>query len=128
MFMKKILLILCISVLLVGCSNNKDLVEKKDTMIKVDEVYSLLEKDEIILIDVRTVQEYHSGHIDGAMSIPLDTLNEISSLEIEKDSKIVVYCRSGNRSKTALQTLIDMGYSDVYDMGGIESWPYDLVQ
>jgi len=126
--MKKILLILCISVLLVGCSNNKDLVEKKDTMIKVDEVYSLLEKDEIILIDVRTVQEYHSGHIDGAMSIPLDTLNEISSLEIEKDSKIVVYCRSGNRSKTALQTLIDMGYSDVYDMGGIESWPYDLVQ
>ena len=126
--MKKILLILCISVLLVGCSNNKDLVEKKDTMIKVDEVYSLLEKDEIILIDVRTVQEYHSGHIDGAMSIPLDTLNEISSLEIEKDSKIVVYCRSGNRRKTALQTLIDMGYSDVYDMGGIESWPYDLVQ
>lgn len=125
--MKKILLILCISVLLVGCSNNNNLT-KKGTMISVEEVYSLIGNDDVFLLDVRTVQEYHTGHINGSISIPLNTLETISSLEIDKDSKIVVYCRSGNRSKTALEKLIDMGYTEVYDMGGIESWPYELVQ
>ena len=83
------------------------------------------EKD-IILLDVRTLEEYKEKHIPNSMLIPLDVIeNEITSKIADKESKIFIYCRSGNRSKTAVLKIISMGYKNVYDIGGIIDWKYE---
>ena len=97
-------------------------------MISVKEVKDLVdnldEEENVVIIDVRTVEEYKEGHIDGANNLPLDI---ISNIDVSKDKKIIVYCRSGRRSNLAAIELIGLGYENVYDMGGINDWPYDLV-
>lgn len=76
---------------------------------------------EHLLIDVRTPSEFASGYIDGAINIPVDQIaNRLS--EIPSDIPIVVYCQSGNRSATAARTLVENGYEQVYDMGGVIGW------
>lgn len=74
-----------------------------------------------VLIDVRTPEEFASGHIAGAVNIPVDALSSRLS-EVSRDQTVVVYCRSGNRSATASQILAQAGYSDVRDLGGIITW------
>ncbi len=85
----------------------------------------------LILLDVRTQQEWEDdGHIAGATLIPLDMLEQRAPDELPKDAEIVVYCRSGNRSAQASQMLVEMGYTNVSDMGGIIDWKdagYDVV-
>ncbi len=76
---------------------------------------------EHILIDVRTPEEFASGHIAGAINIPVQELEQRLS-EVPDDQEIVVYCRSGNRSATASQILTSQGYDGIYDMGGIIAW------
>jgi phage shock protein E len=73
------------------------------------------------LIDVRTPEEFSSGHIPNAINIHVDTLHGRLD-EIPKDMPIVVYCRSGNRSATAARILINGGFEEVYDLGGIQEW------
>jgi len=80
----------------------------------------------VILLDVRTVAENKEIRIPGSMLIPLDSLkSQVSSLISDKDVKIIIYCRSGNRSKEAADILITLGYKNVFDMGGIIDWPYE---
>ena len=80
------------------------------------------------LVDVRTVDEYAEGHIEGAVLIPVDEILERAEAELpDKDAVIFVYCRSGVRSARAADGLAGLGYSQVYDMGGILNWPYDVV-
>jgi len=74
-----------------------------------------------LLIDVRTPEEFASGHISGAVNIPVESLQSRLS-EVSNVQPIVVYCRSGNRSATASQILEQAGYSNVYDLGGIIDW------
>ena len=74
-----------------------------------------------LLVDVRTPEEFAGGHIEGSVNIPLDSLAKRMD-EIPQDQPVVVYCRSGNRSNTAAQMLIQAGYTDVYDLGGIIAW------
>ena len=85
------------------------------------------EKDYVIL-DVRTEEEFAQGHIENAILIP-DYEIEAKAESVLKDKKqlILVYCRSGRRSKLAAQTLVDMGYSNVKEFGGIIDWPYEIV-
>lgn len=74
-----------------------------------------------ILIDLRTADEYHSGHIAGAVNIPLESL--VARLnEILRDRPVIVYCRSGARSNAAVSTLSNAGYGEVYDLGSYMSW------
>lgn len=74
-----------------------------------------------LLLDVRTAEEFNSGHIPGAVNIPVESLaNRLS--EVPGDQPVVVYCRSGNRSATAADILSEAGYSSIYDMGGIITW------
>ena len=84
--------------------------------------------DEVIILDVRTPEEYGQGHIPGAVLLPVSNITS-DALELlpDKDAEILVYCRSGNRSRQAANALVDMGYTAVYDFGGIGSWPYDVV-
>lgn len=74
-----------------------------------------------LLIDVRTPEEFASGHIDGAVNIPVDALQSRLN-EVPDDQPIVVYCRSGNRSATASQILSQAGYTHIYDLGGLNTW------
>ena len=83
---------------------------------------------ELIVLDVRTQEEYDETHIEGAILIPdyeIDTQAE--ELITDKNATLLVYCRSGRRSALASQTLYELGYTSVYDFGGIIDWPYEVV-
>lgn len=127
--MKKIIILLILSLFMVtGCSYNE--VESK--MISTKEVNDIVEnfenEEDTFIIDVRELNEYEEGHLINSINIPLSIIESINDVpEISKDSKIIVYCRSGSRSKSAQTRLINMGYTNVYDMGGILDWPYDVV-
>nr|WP_300093653.1 rhodanese-like domain-containing protein [Sedimentibacter sp.] len=139
--MKKIIIaaaVLLIIVLAAGCSNNEDKTSSEDksmnykaeyVKISPEEAKEIMESEEAIVLDVRTKEEFGQGHIDGAVLLPVD---EISSKAEEvlkdKNAKILVYCRSGNRSAAAARTLLGMGYENVYDFGGIIDWPYEIVK
>jgi len=85
--------------------------------------------DEIIILDVRTKEEYDAGHIKGAILVPNETIiDEQPELLPDLDAEILVYCRSGNRSAQAANKLIAIGYTNVVDFGGIIDWPYDVVK
>ncbi len=80
------------------------------------------------LLDVRTQEEFNAGYIPGAILIPDFELAARAAAELpQKDAVILVYCRSGRRSAASTQALVDMGYTRVYDLGGINSWPYETA-
>ena len=84
--------------------------------------------DEIIILDVRTLDEFNAGHIAGAILVPNETiLDEQPELLPDLDAEILVYCRSGNRSAQAANKLLAIGYTNVVDFGGIIDWPYEVV-
>jgi len=84
--------------------------------------------DELIILDVRTQEEFDAGHIEGAILVPNETIiDEQPELLPDLDAEILVYCRSGNRSGQAANKLIAMGYTNVVDFGGIIDWPYEVV-
>lgn len=74
-----------------------------------------------LLLDVRTPDEFATGHIQGAVNISVETLENHLS-EVPRDQPVVIYCRSGNRSAQAAQILAQAGYTDLYDMGGLNDW------
>ena len=89
-------------------------------------IKQLIRINQWIVIDVRTGQEFASGYIYGAINIPVDN---ISSIEYEKDSVIILYCASGMRSSNAAETLVDLGYNNIYNLdGGLINWGFDLVE
>ena len=80
-----------------------------------------------ILLDTRTREEYDQSHIPGALLIPHTEIAERAEEELpDKDQVILVYCRSGNRSKQASEVLAELGYTNVKEFGGINSWPYEV--
>lgn len=125
--MKKICLALFILILSLSCIFSKGEGYKR---ISMDEAKTLMEKEEgYILLDVRTKGEYESGYIPGAINIPLSDIDEkiISSLP-DKSQMILVYCRSGNRSREASDKLSKLGYSNVLEIGGINAWKGEIVK
>ena len=85
--------------------------------------------DELIILDVRTKEEFDAGHIAGAVLVPNETIvDEQPDLLPDLDVEILVYCRSGNRSAQAAKKLIAIGYTNVKDFGGIMDWPYEVVK
>lgn len=82
------------------------------------------EAEEVILLDVRTQEEYDAGHIPGAVCLPNEDISAGLPLPFGKDAEILVYCRSGRRSAEAAEKLADLGYENVADFGGIIDWPY----
>ena len=80
-----------------------------------------------IILDVRSQQEYDEGHIPGAMLIPDSEIKDRAEVELpDKDQLILVYCRSGRRSKLAAQALVELGYTNIMEFGGIIDWPYEV--
>ena len=96
----------------------------------MDEAKALMKETEgYILLDVRTKEEYESGYIPGAINIPLSDINEnvVSSLP-DKSQMILVYCRSGNRSRQASDKLSKLGYTNIIEIGGINSWKGVIIK
>ena len=106
--MKKKIISLIICILLLTACDGKSIS------------YKTITENEAIIIEVRTVEEYNTGHIVDAIYIPVDN---ISSVSYDKDQVIIVYCASGRRSANAAQELIDLGYTKVYNLdGGLINW------
>ncbi len=94
------------------------------TQISMDEAAQLMQQEtDFVLLDVRTPEEYAGGHIPGAINVPNETIGSdpIDALP-NKEQKILVYCRSGNRSKMAAAKLAEQGYTNIVEIGGIQSW------
>ena len=116
--MKKIFFILLMSFLVIGCSSsNKDTV----SYMKAKE---MIINNEAILLDVRTEEEYNDNHIDGALLLSLDNIDEKSALDVigGVDNYVIVYCKSGARSSEAKEKLKSLGYKNVFDLGSIDNW------
>lgn len=117
--------------LLTGCSQNTVTNTEKASVITItsEEAKNMMDQeDSLIIVDVRTQEEYDAGYIEGAVLIPdFDIETKAESLLPDKDATILVYCRSGRRSALAAQKLVELGYQNIYDFGGIIDWNYDIV-
>lgn len=131
--MKKSLLILLaiILILMSGCAQkaDEDGTERTYAQITQDEAKEMMAKDDgHVIVDVRRQDEYDAGHIPGAILIPNESIGTEQPKELpDLDQIILIYCRSGNRSKQASQKLADMGYTNVYEFGGIGGWTGEIV-
>ena len=125
--MKQIAILLSsLLLLLTGCSRGTS--DGSYEQITQEDAKEMMDTQEVIVLDVREQSEYDSGHITGAVLLPVGSIDEETAAAVipEKDSTVLVYCRSGNRSKTASSTLAGLGYTNIYEFGGINTWPYEI--
>ena len=128
--MKRILpAVLIILLLFTGCGGNS-VNENSYQQITQEAAKEMMDTQEVVILDVREQHEYDSGHIPGAVLLPVGTIAEDTAAAVidDLDTTVLVYCRSGNRSKTASQALADLGYTNVYEFGGINDWPYEIEE
>ena len=142
---RKIVLLIIIGIFSVfgfSCSKTgnekQDLVMSKEAKngkkaeykkITSDEAKKMMETQKVIVVDVRTLEEYNEGHIPNAISVPLETIENEAEVKLKnKDDLILVYCRSGRRSREAALKLIEKGYTNVIDFGGIQDWNGEIVK
>ena len=126
--MKQILLLLVILLALGGCGQASEENNAGYQQITAEEAKQMIdEMDDELILDVREQEEYDEKHISDAVLFPVGMIDAETAEGIipEKDTPVLVYCRSGNRSKTASQKLAELGYTQVYEFGGIKDWPYE---
>lgn len=125
--MKRIIPILMTLLLLSGCATQS--AEKTYRQITMEEAITMMaEETGYIILDVRTAQEYSEKHIPGAINIANESIGTEDIPELpDKDQLILVYCRSGNRSKQASEKLVKLGYTNIVEIGGINSWSGETV-
>ena len=127
--MKKLIFLLLAVMMLTACGQDKENDrEAVYVNITAEEAKKIMDSEEgYIILDVRTQEEYDQGHIPGAMLIP-NTEIETKAEEVlmDKDQLLLVYCRSGRRSKLASEILVELGYTNIKEFGGIIDWPYEI--
>lgn len=134
--MKRVLLVLSIIILLIaGCASKKDQITltgesvAEYKKINAQEAKVMIENENITILDVRTKEEYEGGHIKGAILLPnTEVKSKAEEVVPDKNVNVLVYCRSGNRSAQAAKVLLELGYTNVYDAGGIIDWPYEVIK
>ena len=129
-----IFVMLCSILGLTGCSNsgntpNTASDSNTQQQITAEEAANMMQSEtDYIILDVRTAQEYASGHIPGAVNIPNETIASEAIQQLpDKEQLILVYCRSGNRSKQASEKLVNLGYTNIVEFGGINDWSGEVV-
>ena len=125
--MKHIFLILLTLLILSGCGSSAP--NNNYQQISMKEAVSIMEtEDNYIILDVRTKEEYQEKHIPGAVNLPNETIGTEDIPELPaKEQLILVYCRSGNRSKQAAKKLAALGYTNIIEIGGINDWTGETV-
>ena len=125
------------ALLLSGCTLSKTKADTAEDItgkaayhkISAEEAYEMMASQEVVVVDVRTREEYDGGHIENAVLVPNESIgSEMPETLPDKEATLLVYCRSGRRSKDAAQKLLALGYQNVYDFGGVIDWPYELVK
>jgi rhodanese-related sulfurtransferase len=127
--MKKLIPILLSALMLTGCAGQSNHKVNTYRQITMDEAVEIMAEERgYIILDVRRPDEYASGHIPNAINVPNETIgtDEIPELP-DKDQLILVYCRSGRRSKEASEKLVKLGYTNVAEFGGILDWKGEIV-
>ena len=111
---------------LTGCGGPA--AENTYRQITQEAAREMMDTQNVIILDVREQSEFDAGHIPGAVLLPVGTITKDTAAAVipEPDSVVLVYCRSGNRSKTASSALAELGYCNVYEFGGINTWPYEV--
>ena len=131
--MMKYALVLLTAALLIltGCASKLDgegMVNSYRQISQQEAKEMMARDDGHVVVDVRRQDEYDAGHIPGAVLIPNESIGTQPPAELpDKDQIILVYCRSGNRSRQAAQKLFDMGYRNVFEFGGIIDWTGEIV-
>ena len=122
--MLSLLAVLCFAVCGQTSENSREAVYMN---ITAEEAKAIMDREtDYVILDVRTQAEYDSGHIPGAVLIPNTEIEVRAAEELpRKDQLILVYCRSGNRSKQAAEVLVRLGYTNIREFGGINDWPYE---
>ena len=126
--MKKGMILLVLIMALSGCGAAPQESSAGYQQITAEEAKEMIDTlDDEIILDVREQEEYDTKHIPDAILLPVGMIDEDRAEGVipEKDSVVLVYCRSGNRSKTASNKLAQLGYTQVYEFGGINDWPYE---
>ena len=123
--MKKLIPVFLALMLLSACGQNKEAVYVN---ITAEEAKQIMDTGEgYIILDVRTQEEYDEGHIPGAIVISHEEIAEkAEGVLTDKNQLILVYCRSGRRSKLAAKALVGLGYTNIKEFGGIIDWPYEV--
>lgn len=116
---------------LVGCNSPKEedsTNQNSYEQITQEDAKKLMDTEtDYIILDVRTKEEYEESHIVGAVCVPNETISDTEPVELkDKEQLILVYCRSGNRSKQASEKLVSLGYSNIKEFGGISTWEYEV--
>ena len=127
--MKRIILILLAVMMLTACGQDKENDQGAVYVnITAEEAKQIMDSEEgYIILDVRTQEEYDQGHIPGAIVISHEEIEEKAEVVLtDKDQLILVYCRSGRRSKIAAEALVELGYTNIKEFGGIIDWPYEV--
>ena len=127
--MKRLWSLLLAAALLAGCSQAKPKKQEAVYMnISAQEAKEIIDSREgYVILDVRTQEEFDQGHIPGAILIPDYEIEARVQKELtDKDQLILVYCRSGRRSKIAAEALAELGYTNIKEFGGIIDWPYEV--
>jgi rhodanese-related sulfurtransferase len=126
--MKKWLVIILLTTSMFACAGTTT-DPNRPRSISPANALNMIENDpSAVLVDVRTASEYEEIRIEGAVLLPLNEIT-LRALDVlpDKNATIIVYCRSGNRSAQAVELLYGLGYTNLYDLGGILDWPYDTV-
>ena len=126
--MKKLMILLLAVMLLTACGQDKENDQGAVYVnITAEEAKQIMDSEEgYIILDVRTQEEYDQGHIPGATQISHEEIaDKAEDVLTDKDQLILVYCRSGRRSKIAAEALVDLGYTNIKEFGGIIDWPYE---
>lgn len=123
---RTITMIIILLMALTGCEGSE--AEHTYYQISQEEARKRMDTQDVIILDVREQDEFDAGHISGAVLLPVGTISEDSAAAVipELDSVVLVYCRSGNRSKKASTALAELGYTNIYEFGGINTWPYEV--
>ncbi len=127
--MKKLVFLLLAVMLLTACGQDKENDQGAVYVnITAEEAKQIMDTEEgYIILDVRTQEEYDQGHIPGAILISHEEIAEkAEDVLTDKDQLILVYCRSGRRSKIAAEALVELGYTNIKEFGGIIDWPYEV--
>ena len=114
----------------VGCNQKETTMKNTYEQITPAEAKEIMDTEQnYIILDVRTEEEFAQGHIAGAILIPdYEITEKAESILTDKEQQILVYCRSGRRSKNAASQLVELGYSNVKEFGGIIDWPYEITK
>ena len=129
--MKKLVFLLLAVMMLTACGQDKENDQGAVYVnITAEEAKQIMDSEEgYIILDVRTQEEYDEGHIPGAIVISHEEIAEkAEDVLTDKDQLILVYCRSGRRSKIAAEALVELGYTNIKEFGGIIDWPYEIEQ